>query len=46
MRKFTETRFEIVSLHTASSWNWLKIQDAVDADIVIVVELVRELGVP
>ena len=36
VRKFTKSRFEVVTLHTASNLNSLKIQDVVDADIVIV----------
>ena len=36
VRKFTKSRFEVVTLHTASNLNSLKIQDVVDTDIVIV----------
>ena len=36
VRKFTGKHFEVVTLHTATNINSLKIQEVVDADIVIV----------
>ncbi|KAI8996425.1 hypothetical protein BD414DRAFT_477931 [Trametes punicea] len=36
VRKFTKNKFTVVVLHTASNLNALKIQDVIEADIVIV----------
>lgn len=36
VRKFTKKRFTVVTLHTASNLNSLKIEDVMEADIVIV----------
>ena len=36
VRKFTGMRFKIVTLHTAVNINSLKVQDVIDADIIIV----------
>ncbi|KAI9062495.1 hypothetical protein FKP32DRAFT_1593141 [Trametes sanguinea] len=36
VRKFTKSRFKVVVLHTASNINSLKIEDVMEADIVIV----------
>ncbi|CDO78139.1 hypothetical protein BN946_scf184710.g4 [Trametes cinnabarina] len=36
VRKFTKSRFKVVVLHTASNVNSLKIEDVMDADMVIV----------
>ncbi|KAI0629383.1 hypothetical protein C8Q77DRAFT_1161547 [Trametes polyzona] len=36
VRKFTKNKFEVVVLHTASNLNSLKVEDVMDADIVIV----------
>lgn len=36
VRKFTKSRFKVVTLHTASNVNSLKVEDVMEADIVIV----------
>ena len=33
VRKFTKARFEVVTLHTASNLNSLKVQEVMDADL-------------
>ena len=36
VRKFTKSKFKVVTLHTASNLNSLKVEEVVEADIVIV----------